>query len=108
MKVTSSFCYQIDVAITRISKKHIFFKLFPAFSFLLAKNMLYSLFVITMLEEKEAAQCGQKPNQKLKTYFVLQYLLRESDREHPKNADDIVRFSDRTVSPEAAPSIIAY
>ena len=45
-----------------------------------------------MLEEKEAAQRGKKPNQKLKTYLVLQYLLRESDREHPKNADDIAQY----------------
>ena len=45
-----------------------------------------------MLKEKEAVQRGKKPNQKLKTYLVLQYLLRESDREHPKNADDIAQY----------------
>ena len=50
-----------------------------------------------MLEEKEAAQRGKKPNQKLKTYLVLHYLLRESDREHPKNADDIAQYLEEDV-----------
>ena len=48
--------------------------------------------VIIMLEEKEAAQRGKKPNQKLKTYLVLQYLIRESDEDHPQNADEIVSY----------------
>lgn len=32
---------------------------------------------------------GRKPNQKLKPYIVMRYLMENSDREHPINADNI-------------------
>lgn len=35
---------------------------------------------------------GKKPNQKLKPYLVLQYLLRETDENHVVKADDIVVY----------------
>ena len=35
---------------------------------------------------------GKKPNQKLKPYLVLQYLLKKSDENHPISAPDIVAF----------------
>ncbi|MCH5198015.1 MAG: WYL domain-containing protein [Oscillospiraceae bacterium] len=41
---------------------------------------------------EEKARHGKKPNQKLKTYLVMQYLIRESDEDHPQNADEIVSY----------------
>ena len=35
---------------------------------------------------------GKKPNQKIKPYIVLQYLLKESDENNPKSANDIIEF----------------
>lgn len=35
---------------------------------------------------------GKKPNQKIKPYIVLQYLLKESDENNPKSANDIIDF----------------
>ena len=69
-----------------------FFQVFSPFFFPIDCICVILLLVMKMLEEKEGAGRGKKPNQKLKTYLVLQYLLRESDREHPKNADDIAQY----------------
>ena len=38
--------------------------------------------------------CGKKPNQRVKPYLVLQYLLKYSDENHPVTADDIVSYLD--------------
>ena len=35
---------------------------------------------------------GRKPNQRIKSYLVLQYLLKNSDEEHPAKAVDIVAY----------------
>ena len=35
---------------------------------------------------------GKKPNQKLKPYLVLQFLLRETDENNVKKADEIVAY----------------
>ncbi len=44
-----------------------------------------------MAEQREA-QHGKKPNQKIKPYVVLQYLLKYSDENHVASALDIVAF----------------
>jgi len=42
--------------------------------------------------ERTPPQHGKKPNQKLKTYLVLQYLLKCTDEDHVASAYDIVNF----------------
>lgn len=42
------------------------------------------------LEGKVEAKHGKQSNQRLKTYVVLQYLLKYSDENHPKSAYDII------------------
>ena len=42
--------------------------------------------------EQKTTQHGKKPNQKLKPYLVMQYLLKESNEDHPLTANDIVEF----------------
>ena len=37
-------------------------------------------------------QHGKKPNQKLKPYLVLQYLMRETDENNIRTAADIIAF----------------
>ena len=37
---------------------------------------------------------GRKPNQRIKAYLVLQYLLKNSDEENPQSVDDIISFLD--------------
>lgn len=44
------------------------------------------------MEEREKAHHGKQTNQKLKPYLVLQYLLRETDKDHKVNAYDIVGY----------------
>ncbi len=44
------------------------------------------------LEESAEAQRGKKPNQKIKPYVVLQYLLKSSDIDHVATAFDIIAF----------------
>jgi len=39
---------------------------------------------------------GKKPNQKLKPYLVLQYLLRQSDENHVLSAENIVGYLEET------------
>ena len=41
---------------------------------------------------KEAPKHGKKPNQRLKPYLVLQYLMRETDENHLRTAADIVSY----------------
>ena len=41
---------------------------------------------------KKTPEYGKKPNQKIKPYIVLQYLLKESDENNPKSANDIIEF----------------
>ena len=43
---------------------------------------------------EERRYSGKKVNQKVKPYVVLQYLLRESDEEHVKTAEDVVAYLD--------------
>lgn len=40
----------------------------------------------------KAAEHGKRPDQKLKPYVVLQYLLKYSDEDHPRSAQDIIGF----------------
>jgi len=44
------------------------------------------------LEGKIVAKHGKQTNQKLKTYVVLQYLLKYSDENNPKSSYDIIAF----------------
>ena len=44
------------------------------------------------LEGKVVAKHGKQTNQKLKTYVVLQYLLKYSDENNPKSSYDIIAF----------------
>ena len=41
---------------------------------------------------KIKAEHGKRNNHKMKPYFVLQYLLKNSDENHPKSAYDIMGF----------------
>ena len=41
---------------------------------------------------QKQAQHGKKPNQKVKPYVVLQYLLRSTDENHVATAMDIVAY----------------
>ena len=43
-------------------------------------------------ERKENPEHGRKLNQKLKPYLVLQYLMRETDEDNVRTADDIVAY----------------
>lgn len=43
-------------------------------------------------EKKENPEHGRKLNQKLKPYLVLQYLMRETDENNVRTADDIVAY----------------
>lgn len=45
-----------------------------------------------MEQSKKQPQHGKKPNQKLKTFVVLQYLQRNTDENHVCNASDIVDY----------------
>ena len=45
-----------------------------------------------MEQSKKQPQHGKKPNQKLKTFVVLQYLQRSTDENHVCNASDIVDY----------------
>ena len=45
-----------------------------------------------MPTEKKIPQHGKQPNQKLKPYLVLQYLLKNSDENHPVTAPQIVGY----------------
>ena len=45
--------------------------------------------------ERTPPQHGKKPNQKLKPYLVLQYLLRNTDEDHVVSAETIVEFLKR-------------
>ena len=45
-----------------------------------------------MAEIKEKSRHGKKPNQKLKPYLVMQYLLRNSDEAHAVPASEIVSY----------------
>ena len=42
--------------------------------------------------KKENPQHGKKPHQKLKPYLVLQYLMRETDENNVRTADDVVAY----------------
>ena len=42
--------------------------------------------------EKKPAQHGKKPNQKVKPYVVLQYLLKYTDENHVATALDICAY----------------
>lgn len=42
--------------------------------------------------DKEKANHGKKPNQKLKPYLVLQYLLKNSDENHKVSAPELVSY----------------
>ena len=44
--------------------------------------------------KKENPQHGKKPHQKLKPYLVLQYLMRETDENNVRTADDVVAYLD--------------
>lgn len=44
------------------------------------------------MSEKETPEHGKKPNQKLKPYVVLQYLLKSTDEDHVATAFDIIAF----------------
>lgn len=44
------------------------------------------------MAEKDYSNCGKKQNQKLKTYLVMQYLLRNSDENHAVPASQIVGY----------------
>ena len=46
------------------------------------------------MDDFSVAEHGKKPNQKLKPYVVLQYLLRETDEDHLTDAYKIVDFLD--------------
>lgn len=46
-------------------------------------------------EGKTVAERGKKPNQKLKPYLVLQYLLRNTDEDHVVSGDTIAEFLKR-------------
>ena len=52
--------------------------------------------------EKELPHHGRQPNQKLKPYLVLQYLLRETDENHIQKATEIVAYleQDRGITAE--------
>ena len=45
-----------------------------------------------LLEGKVVAKHGKQANQRLKTYVVLQYLLKYSDENNPKSAYDIIGY----------------
>lgn len=45
-----------------------------------------------LLLAERTCRRGKQAHQKLKPYLVLQYLLRESDPEHPQSAFDIIAF----------------
>ena len=45
-------------------------------------------------EKKENPEHGRKQNQKLKPYLVLQYLMRETDENNVRTADDVVAYLD--------------
>ena len=42
--------------------------------------------------EKDSPCHGKKPNQKMKPYLVLQYLMQETDQDHPIKIDDITEY----------------
>ena len=42
--------------------------------------------------KKENPEHGKKPNKKLKPYLVLQYLMRETDENNVRTADDIAAY----------------
>ena len=42
--------------------------------------------------KKDNPQHGKKPHQKLKPYLVLQYLMRETDENNVRTADDVVAY----------------
>ena len=45
-------------------------------------------------EKKENPEHGRKQNQKLKPYLVLQYLMRETDENNVRTAEDIIAYLD--------------
>ncbi len=47
-----------------------------------------------MITERNCPQHGKQPNQKLKPYIVLQYLLRYTDEDHAASADTIAAYLD--------------
>ena len=55
----------------------------------------------TIMREKERSQHGKKPNQKLKPYVVLQYLLKNTDEDHIATAFDIIAFLEDDCSIDA-------
>ena len=44
------------------------------------------------MPELKEAEHGKKPNQKVKPYVVLQYLLKNTDEDHVATAFDIIAF----------------
>ena len=44
------------------------------------------------MSEEKMAEHGKKPNQKVKPYVVLQYLLKNTDEDHIATAFDIIAF----------------
>lgn len=44
------------------------------------------------MNDLKEAQHGKKPNQKIKPYVVLQYLLKETDEDHLQTASEIVAY----------------
>ena len=44
------------------------------------------------MDEKKTAHHGKQPNQKIKPYVVLQYLMKVTDENHVVSATDIISF----------------